>query len=123
MKFVYWTIAALVIFVAVLFAISNRHMVALSLWPVMDAYEMPAFVLGLGAFGAGFLCGAFMFWLRALSARARARMSERKAERLQHDIEDLREHEAHPDPQPPATAVVAPRGDVPQPIEKPAGAG
>lgn len=122
MKFVYWTIAAIVILVAVLFALSNRHMVELSLWPVLDNYEIPAFVLGLGAFGAGFLCGAFLFWIRALGAGARAKMSERKAERLQHDVDDLREHEAHPDPQPPVTAAVAPRGDVPQPLEKPAGA-
>lgn len=122
MKFVYWTIAAIVILVAVVFALSNRHMVEIGFWP-LPYLLVPGYVVGLGAFGAGFLCGAVLFWLRALGSRVRANMSERKADRLQHDVDDLREHGAAAEKEAADNPALAPRDETPRALERPVGAG
>lgn len=121
MKLFFWVFAAILIAVAVLFALSNRQAVELGLWPVPFVLDVPAYGLGLVAFAAGFLCGGFVVWLRAVASRMRAREAARRADRLQNEVDALRaqieegEKKAAPD------GAVAAISDASPPFQKIAG--
>jgi uncharacterized integral membrane protein len=122
MKLLYWVFAGTLIVAAVLFALSNRHAVEFGFWPLPYMAEVPAYGFGLAAFGLGFLCGGFFLWLRGIGARVRARTATRQGERLQRQIESLREqlNEAKADTMN-SGAIVA-IADPPKTLQKIAGA-
>ena len=88
MKFVYWAFVVLMIFAAVLLALSNQNPIEVGIWP-LPYLSIPAYVVVLGAFAVGFLSGGFLFWLRAISAKARENWVGRRADRLQRELDDL----------------------------------
>ena len=88
MKFAYWTFAGILIVTAVLFALSNRESIDVRFWPLLD-FAMPTYVVALGAFAIGFLSGGFLFWLRALAAKANEKSTGRRADRLRRELDAL----------------------------------
>ncbi len=109
MKLVYWSIAAPLTLVAVLFAISNRDIVELGLWPLPDRIAVPLYLVALGALAAGFLAGGAVAWFGAGRARRRARAAERRAAAQKREIEALERRlaaiERSPTPPPEGTAA------------------
>ena len=85
------TIVTLPITLAVvLFAVSNRHTVALEFWPLPGALEVPLYVVGLLTMVVGFLIGGVIAWLGAGESRQRARVAERDARGLEAQLADAR---------------------------------
>lgn len=91
MKILYGAFAAVLVVVAVVFALSNRQTVDFGFWPLPYVVAIPAYGFGLGVFAVGFLCGGFFVWLRAVGARGRALMATRRADRLQQEVNALKE--------------------------------
>ena len=63
----------------VLFAVSNREMALLELWPFPNQVPLPLWVLGLGALFAGFLFGGLITWLASGRSRAAGRQAARQS--------------------------------------------
>jgi uncharacterized integral membrane protein len=90
MKFLYWFVAAPLMTLAVLFAISNRGPVELKLIPISGSVTVPIFVLALGVLAVGFFSGGFISWINAGKTRGRARIAERKTREEEREITDLK---------------------------------
>lgn len=82
----------------VLFALSNRAPLHLTLWPTGLARDIPASLAILAALGIGVALGAVIVWLPALALRARARRAEHLIAQLE---ERLRARPAGPALPPP----------------------
>jgi len=90
MRLIYWFIAGPLIGVAVLFALSNREFVDLSIWPLPSSVSAPVYLIALGGLAAGFFAGGVVAWLGAGRTRARARAAERTLRAREVELEDLR---------------------------------
>lgn len=90
MRLVYWLIAAPLMLVAALFAISNLAVVEIGLWPLPFKVNVPVYLIALGGLAVGFLAGGLVAWFGAGRVRARARAAERAVRRRDVEIEDLR---------------------------------
>tara|TARA_Y100001934_G_scaffold233963_1_gene283746 strand:- start:54 stop:422 length:369 start_codon:yes stop_codon:yes gene_type:complete len=122
MKFAYWTFAGFLIFAAVLFAVSNREVIDVRLWPVLDL-AMPTYLVVLGAFAIGFLSGGFLFWLRALAAKHKQRSTGRRADRLQRELDALQSQDDTRHASGAAGKSVIPVATPAEPLPKQSGAG
>ncbi len=91
MKLFYWLVTAPLIVVAVLFAVSNRGVVELALWPLPYTRSPPVYLVAFGGLAVGFLAGGLVAWWGAGRSRARARAAERAVRRRENEIEELRE--------------------------------
>ena len=75
----------------VLFAISNRSVVILELWPLPYFVPFPFYGAVLIAAFIGFIGGSIVAWFSAGSARRKARHATRKASGLEKDLDKLKE--------------------------------
>ena len=64
-------ISLLAVILAMLFATSNTQTVALRLWPLEGTFDLPVWMIVLGAAGAGALFGGGLVWLSLVAAKAR----------------------------------------------------
>lgn len=86
MRFIYWVITALIALVVVVFAVSNRAVVTLALFPLPAALQVPLYLAVMATFIVGFLVGAFVVWVGGGRHRAEARQLRRRMDRLQRDV-------------------------------------
>ncbi|MGH6988954.1 MAG: lipopolysaccharide assembly protein LapA domain-containing protein, partial [Stellaceae bacterium] len=63
MRYVYWAVTALIALVLVLFAVSNRTGVSLTLFPVPAKLEAPLYLVVLVTLVVGFLLGEAAAWI------------------------------------------------------------
>ncbi len=91
MKRLSWILTLPLMVVAVIFAISNREVVTLDLWPLAMTIQAPLFVLVLGSAVVGLLAGAVVAWFSGGPTRRRARAARRHAAELEREIARLRE--------------------------------
>jgi uncharacterized integral membrane protein len=89
-------IAAPFLLVLVLFALTNRAVVSLGLWPTGLQLEAPLSLVVLGAAGVAFLAGAVLVWVNELAQRRRARRAEAQVRRLEEEVAILRGRLAAP---------------------------
>lgn len=89
-------LAAPLLLVLVLFAISNTGPVDLRFWPFDFAWQMPLAGAVLGAAFLAFLLGALLAWGTGLRHRARAKQLQRAARLLEAELADLRARQATP---------------------------
>lgn len=82
-------LAAPVLIVLVVFALSNRQVVQLGLWPTDIVVDAPVSVAVLVAAGLCFVVGGFMTWAATLALRARARRAERTVRQLEAQVQAL----------------------------------
>ena len=75
---------------AILFAVSNREAVELTLWPLPYAATLPLFVTILIMLFLGFLLGAGFMWIEVLRARRQARILRRVADQQEQELNRLR---------------------------------
>jgi hypothetical protein len=90
MKLLYWLIAGPLIALSILFALSNREFVELSIWPLPFAVPVPVYVVALGGLALGFFAGGIVAWFGAGRTRGRARAAERTLRGREVELEDLR---------------------------------
>jgi putative membrane protein len=89
-----------VLFVMILFALSNKQVVHLGIWPTDYAIDAPLSITILIAMAVAFVLGGFLVWLGAMGERRRARRAERTARTLEQEVGALRARLVPPDTRP-----------------------
>jgi uncharacterized integral membrane protein len=89
-------IFAPLLFLLVLFALSNQSPVELKLWPSDIAIDLPLSIAMLLAMTAALIVGALMMWVSTIGARLRARKAEANARMLQAQVTELKARLAAP---------------------------
>lgn len=85
-----WLAAAPLFLFLVLFALSNRQPVQLTLWPTDFAVRIPLSLTVLAAMAVAFVLGGLVVWIGALGHRRRARRAERSLHALERQLSTLR---------------------------------
>ncbi|AIB10658.1 hypothetical protein ABAZ39_01215 [Azospirillum argentinense] len=88
MRFIALIIAVPIALAAVLFAISNRGLVTLSLWPLPFTLEVPVYLATLVALVIGFLAGGVVAWNAQRRHRRRARRSSDRVSYLERELKE-----------------------------------
>ena len=76
--------------IVVLFAVSNRHLVSMELWPLPGALDAPLYLPFLVAVAAGFLLGGAIAWSGELGHKLRANRAEKRADDLERELAVMR---------------------------------
>jgi lipopolysaccharide assembly protein A len=87
-------LAAPLLLVLVLFAISNTGPVDLRFWPFDFAWQVPLAGAVLGAAFLAFLLGTLLTWGSGLRHRAQARRAQRQVRELEAELATLRAQQA-----------------------------
>ncbi len=85
-RLVHWVVTVPVAVVAVLFAVSNRAGVTVSLWPLPGRLEAPLYLVVLLALVVGFLVGELVAWINGGRARRAARARARRIAALEREL-------------------------------------
>ena len=83
-------IFAPLLFLLVLFALSNPQVVHLGLWPTDLMVDIPLSITVLLAMAAAFVLGVLLLWFSAVGARLRARKAEHAVKILEAQVADLK---------------------------------
>lgn len=86
MKYLRWLILLVLAIVLVAFAIWNRHLVVVDLWPFPQV-QVPLFLLVLGGLFVGFVIGGLVQWRTDRTVRRRARRAEKRSKALEQELE------------------------------------
>ena len=89
-------IFAPLLFLLVLFALSNPQPVQIGLWPTDVLVGIPLSITVLLAMAAAFLLGALLLWMSAVGARLRARRAEHTVRMLEAQVAELKARLAVP---------------------------
>ena len=73
MKRLRWLITVPLALILIVFAVSNRHLVDVSLWPLDFIVRWPLFIFVYIGVVAGFLAGAAIAWASMVQRHRRAR--------------------------------------------------
>jgi uncharacterized integral membrane protein len=84
-RYLRWILLALVALILVVFAISNREMVTLTLWPLPAQLNASLYLVVLLTLLVGFLLGELVAWVNARRWRREARQRARRIEELEHE--------------------------------------
>lgn len=89
-----WLLSTLILgpfaLLIVLFAVSNRQMVEVALWPLPDALVLPVYLLTLPLVAISLLTGAAFMWMLGHKARATARRESKRAQKLEKELAEVR---------------------------------
>jgi lipopolysaccharide assembly protein A len=80
--------------ILVVFALSNKQVVRLGLWPTDVVIDVPVSLAVLGIAGLFFLFGALVVWTGALAERSRARRAEATVRQLEAQLAAMRSRPA-----------------------------
>ncbi len=83
-------LAAPVLIILVVFALSNQQVVQLGLWPTDIVVDLPLSIIVLIAAGLFFIGGALMTWGASIAMRGRARRAERTVQQLEAEVRALK---------------------------------
>ena len=83
-------IFAPLLFILILFALSNPDPVQLKLWPTDLSVAIPLSITVLLAMAISFILGALLLWLSAIGARLRARRAEHVVRMLEAQVKELK---------------------------------
>ncbi len=107
MKVLFWIVAIALLFIAGFFAVANRELVEIDLWPVFTKVAMPLYLGLIGALSVGFILGALVAWWSGRTARSRARQATRRADALARERDALQAELETTRPKPPALELAA----------------
>jgi uncharacterized integral membrane protein len=85
-KLVHWLVTLPLAILLVIFAVSNREGVVVSLWPLPVTLEAPLYLVVLLALFAGFLVGELVAWINGRRWRREARRRARRIEALEREL-------------------------------------
>jgi uncharacterized integral membrane protein len=86
MPIAYWVLIAVAAAICAAFAISNRAVVSLALWPLPFAIDLPLYLLVFAALLMGFVVGAITAWLGGRHRRRELRRSRRRIGALEGEV-------------------------------------
>lgn len=95
-------VAAPLLLLLMLFALSNTAPTRLTLWPTDYALVLPVSLAILGGMGLAFLCGGLLVWASVISQRRRARRAEHAVRLLEAQVQALKARLPSPVLPPPA---------------------
>lgn len=95
-----WIVTIPVALVIVVFAVANRQIVTVDLWPFELSLTPPLFALVLGAMLVGFIAGMFVMWVSAGRIRDRARRQSYRASSLEREVSYLKRKQSDAPAQP-----------------------
>ncbi|MEM7226235.1 MAG: LapA family protein [Pseudomonadota bacterium] len=90
--------------IVVVFALTNRQVTEINLWPFGQEIAAPLFALVLGCAFIGFVIGAAVMWVSDGRVRKKRRAAEFRITNLEQELHDARRREAN------AAKVVSPGG-------------
>ena len=90
MRLITWIIGITVALVSVLFAVSNRGPVSITMWPFPFAVDLGLYAVVLTSVFAGFLVGALTTWVAAGKHRRRVRRQRAEIRALETELDGLR---------------------------------
>lgn len=102
MRFIFWLLALPLLAAIAAFAVTNRGVVPLELWPLPFVITVPAFLVILVAVGVGMVIGAVAMWLSAGIQRREMRRRGRRIDALEGELHTLRRRFAEGDGAPPS---------------------
>jgi lipopolysaccharide assembly protein A len=106
MKLLFWIVVGLVAVALASFAASNRESVAIGLWPLPFAADLPLYLAVLGALLIGVILGAVAAWTAGRGKRREARRRGRRIAALERELAATRAPlPAAIEPPPPALAA------------------
>ncbi len=76
--------------IAVVFAVSNRQAISISLWPFDAAIEAPLGLIVLAALALGLLLGGVVVWLSMLPHHFMSKRLQRDLRLVQNQLEEVR---------------------------------
>lgn len=79
----------LITIAAIVFAVSNRDLVTVSLWPLAYEARLPLFAALFGGVVVGFLYGSLAVWYGGRHQRRRAREDRRRSKALARQLEEI----------------------------------
>src|SRR2546430_1137075 len=86
MKLLFWIIGVPLLLLAAFFAVANRELVTVSLWPVAEPVDIPLFLAIVTPLYLGVIIGVLAgWWSGARRARVRARAETRRADALEQE--------------------------------------
>jgi lipopolysaccharide assembly protein A len=85
-RHLHWLVTGPVILILVVFAVSNRETVTVTLWPLPFSLEAALYLIVLLAALVGFLIGEFVAWVNGRSWRRDARTKARRIEALEREL-------------------------------------
>jgi lipopolysaccharide assembly protein A len=74
----------------ILFAVSNRALVTVELFPLPGQAILPLYLLVLPLLALSFFLGALLMWVLGHGARATARRESKRAQKLEKELGSLR---------------------------------
>jgi uncharacterized integral membrane protein len=77
--------------ILVVFAVSNRQAIMLSLWPLSEGVAIPLYLLVLALLALGAVAGMLAGWLSGAKTRRRLREAMARAERAEREAAALSE--------------------------------
>lgn len=89
MRLLHTVLAIIFAILAISFAVSNRTVVPVSLWPLPFEWPMPVAMVGFIGVIFGFLLGGIAAWISAGASRRRARAAEYKSRNQEREIKRL----------------------------------
>jgi len=105
LKYILWIVSIPLMVLAVVFAVANRGMATIDLWPLDMTLLVPMYLVVLVPLLVGFLLGGIVAWISAGSARGKARHALYRAEQLERENARLRSKPPAPSPGPHAVAT------------------
>ena len=101
-------LAVPVLIILVAFALSNRQVVQLGLWPTDITLNAPLSITILVASGLFFIVGALMTWGAGVMTASRARQAERTVRQLEAEVRALKAQPRNAQPRTVGTAMALP---------------
>lgn len=90
LRYLSWIVTVPLGIIVILFAVSNRELVVLTLWPLPFELEMSLFLPVLGALVIGFVAGGAIAWWSGGRYRRLARRQNSRLKSLTAEVEALR---------------------------------
>lgn len=88
MKILSWLITLPLLAFCVVFAVSNRQLVTVDLWPLDYVVSTPLYLIALGSLFSGFLLGAAVFWIASLRHRWDKRKLSKQVDKLKTQLSE-----------------------------------
>jgi len=91
-----WIITVPLMVIAVVFAVVNRQLAEVNLWPFDIQLQAPLFLVVLLSIFVGFILGGIATWFAATHRRRRARGDRARLRNLEHEVENLQRARQRP---------------------------
>jgi putative membrane protein len=87
---VYWAVLLITAALLIPFAVSNRAIVSVGLWPLPFLIDLPLYLLVLLMLLAGFVVGAATAWVAGRRVRRELRRGRRRVAALEGELKSTR---------------------------------